>query len=500
MSTIRKGENRMKLAESQGVNASECYHRDEVGFKEFGRWLNSAIHLRANRHTKKREVIELAKALLGDLGINGYMKTLKWLALICILSNLFLATWLGVPVMFSRNYHHYQVPKRYRYDFYTRHHILPIVNKLQKEGFIEVVPGRHDLGKMSRMWATGKLLDRLEELSIEDIEKLPPPDPVIMTKRIRKGNRYVHEPTTYTDNAKTEGMRRFLHSYNRLLEEACVEIELPPETYRTLSEKAVLYYIVMARGVTLDREVVKLLDTLYGEEREDTVTEVISTHTSLLSFSNTLSLNYKSLHRVFNRESWETGGRFYGSEAQTLPKELRQYLLINGEATEELDFSAMHLRMLYHRRGLEVPREHYDSPYDFGKGKALNKLAVLIIVNCEPEQDEVKAISAAFRDDRELRRKFGDGILKHDFVRQLIADFKVAHPAIADDFFSGCGLKLQYRDSVIMEDILKHFVRKGVPIIPVHDSLIVTESHADEARQVMNEVYKDHMGFDAVIG
>jgi hypothetical protein len=174
--------------------------------------------------------------------------------------------------------------------------------------------------------------------------------------------------------------------------------------------------------------------------------------------------------------------------------------LINGEATEELDFSAMHLRMLYHRRGLEVPCEHYDSPYDFGKGKALNKLAVLIIVNCEPEQDEVKAIAAAFRDDRELRNEFGDGILKHDFVRQLIADFEAAHPAIADDFFSGCGLKLQYRDSMIMEDILKHFVSKEVPVIPVHDSLIVPVSYVDETRNVMMDAYKRNIGFDALIG
>jgi hypothetical protein len=487
----------MKLAESQDVKASEHFHGEEEGFTEFGRWLNTAIHLRANRHTKKHEVLELAKALLSDLGINGYRKTLKWLALICILSNLFLATWLGVPVMFSRNYHHYQVPKRYRYDFYTRHHMLPIVNKLEKAGFIEVVPGRHDLGKMSRMWATEKLLDRLEELAIDDVEKLPPPDPVIMTKQIRKGNRYVNQPTDYKDDTKTVEMRRFLHCYNSLLKEVRVEIELPPETYRTLSEKAVLYYIVMAKGVTLDREVVKLLNTVYGVEREDTLREVIYTHTSLLSFSNTLSLNYINLHRVFNRESWETGGRFYGSEAQTLPEELRQYLLINGEATEELDFSAMHLRMLYHLRGLEAPDGDL---YGFGASRELNKLVALIVINCEPEQDEFKAISAAFRDDRELRSKFGDGILKHDFVRQLIADFKVAHPAIADDFFSGCGLKLQYRDSLIMEDILKHFVGKEVPIIPVHDSLIVPESHADEARQVMKETYRNHMGFNAVVG
>jgi hypothetical protein len=51
-----------------------------------------------------------------------------------------------------------------------------------------------------------------------------------------------------------------------------------------------------------------------------------------------------------------------------------------------------------------------------------------------------------------------------------------------------------------MEDLLKHFVGKGVPIIPVHDSLIVSVSYVDEARQVMKKVYKNHLGFDAVVG
>ena len=488
----------MSTLESQAFETVGSSHWGKEESKEYGKWLNRGIHLRANRHTKKREVLDLAKALLGELKIDGYKRTLKWLALICILSNLCLGTWLGVPVMFSRNYHHYQVPKRYRYDFFTRHHMLPVVKELEKADFIRVASGRHDLHKMSRMWATDKLLDRLEELAAEDIEKLPPPDPIIMTKRVKKrGNCYVNEPTEYVDNAKTVGMRRFLQCYNSLLDETRVEIELPPETYRTLSEKAVLYFIVMAKGVSVDSEVVKLLDTVYGVEQEDTLREVIQTHIPLLSFSNTLSLNYKKIHRVFNRNSWKMGGRFYGSEAQTLPKELRQHLVINGEATVELDFSAMHLRMLYHERGLKAPEGDL---YAFGEDRRLNKVAALVVINCEPEQDEVKAISAAFRDDKELRSEFGDGILKHDFVRRLITDFKTAHPAIAGDFFSGCGLKLQYRDSLIMEGILKHFIGKEVPIIPVHDSAIVPVRYADEARQVMKEVYKDHMGFDPVVG
>ena len=90
--------------------------------------------------------------------------------------------------------------------------------------------------------------------------------------------------------------------------------------------------------------------------------------------------------------------------------------------------------------------------------------------------------------------------MKHEFIRKLIDDFRAAHPKIRDDFFSGCGLNLQYRDSMIMEDLLKKFIRKDVPIIPVHDSLIVPVSHAHEAIEVMTETYKNHMGFDPLVG
>lgn len=98
-----------------------------------------------------------------------------------------------------------------------------------------------------------------------------------------------------------------------------------------------------------------------------------------------------TLHRVFNvlstpsqrrfsKTYWRLGGRFYGSELQNLPKELRACVTLDGESVSEPDFSAMHLRMLYHRRGLELPADLHDSPYDFGVGKELNKLAVLIVV------------------------------------------------------------------------------------------------------------------------
>jgi hypothetical protein len=481
MPTNRKGEDEMNESES----------------KKLGRWLNRAICLRPNRKTRKHEVVELTECLYDELALDGYKRAAKESALNCILSNLYLGNWLGgVPVMFSRRSNHYSMPRRYRYGFFTRHIILPIIDGLQEAGLVATVAGCNDLGKMSRMWPTEELLERLETLAVKDIEKLPPPDPIKMTKRVSKGNSFVNQPTDYKDTAETREMLRFLHRYNCLIDEVKVRVELPPETHKDLSEKALLYFTILANGCHLDDDTKRVLQTLTEEEKEVLREGGYLVGGGLAGTNCSITCEYKRLHRVFNQKSWKLGGRFYGSEVQNLPKELRKCITLNGEPTVELDYSSMHLRMLYHLRGLETPGGDL---YDFGEDRTLNKLVALIVINCEPEHDEVRAVAAKFR-DKELRKRLGDEILKHKYIGDLINDFKATHAPIADDFASGAGLKLQYRDSLIMEDLLKHFVGKEVPIIPVHDSLIVPESHADEAGQVMNETYKNHMGFDAVVG
>ncbi len=479
--------------------------------KEFGRWLNRAIYLKANRVTKKAEVVELVRNLFKELGIGGRKRNFKRRALNCILANLFLANWLDVPVMYSRDHHRYSRPKRYRYKFFTRSNIIPIIDALREADLVEGVGGRFDIGKMGRIWASDELLDRLD-MTVEDIERLPRPDPIILKERIKRDNRYVKEQIDYKDTQETRKMRRFLHAYNSILKETEVEIHIPLETYRHLTKEELLGLTIMDRGISLDQEIKKLLKTLSSGEKSRWMQGVVgvehpfdpiqysepSTHPQ--GFTNTIRIfrcKHKYLHRVFSRGSFQLGGRFYGCDLQNLSKRSRRYIFINGEPTVEIDYSSMHLRMLYHLSGLEAPDGDL---YGFGVNRELNKNVALIIINCEPHKDRLKAISHSFKGKKKLREKFGDGIMKHDFIRNLIADFRTAHPNIRDDFFSDCGPKLQYRDSLIMEDILKHFVGKEVPIIPVHDSLIVPVSHAHEAIEVMTETYKNHMGFDPLVG
>ena len=61
------------------------------------------------------------------------------------------------------------------------------------------------------------------------------------------------------------------------------------------------------------------------------------------------------------------------------------------------------------------------------------------------------------------------------------------------------GVDLMYRDSLIAEDILRHFLNKKIPCLTIHDSFIVPIHHKDELFQVMTEIYFKHLKFYPVI-
>ena len=81
-------------------------------------------------------------------------------------------------------------------------------------------------------------------------------------------------------------------------------------------------------------------------------------------------LEQENLHRIFNRKSWHLGGRAYGALHQDfVRREMRPLIFIDGEPTTEVDFSAYHIRMLYHREGID----YRDDPYLVCEGEPMRK-------------------------------------------------------------------------------------------------------------------------------
>lgn len=204
------------------------------------------------------------------------------------------------------------------------------------------------------------------------------------------------------------------------------------------------------------------------------------------------------LHRVFNG-SMSLGGRFYGSAHQTMKKQYRQHITIDGEPTVELDYSALHPSLLLWRTGGALSAD----PYTEIAGKAgitreLVKALLLRLINSENVSDFCRVVTSSGNESKKAEAEAGradewfipdvpTGYKGADFVEAVEAAF----PTLAGKFGGEIGLELQHLDSNLMADVLSKCLRVGIIALPVHDSVIVPESRSDEAREIMQSCYQD---------
>lgn len=204
------------------------------------------------------------------------------------------------------------------------------------------------------------------------------------------------------------------------------------------------------------------------------------------------------LHRVFNG-SLSRGGRFYGAAHQTMKKQYRQRITIDGEPTVELDYSALHPSLLLWRTGGALSAD----PYTEIAGKAgitreLVKALLLRLINSENVSDFCRVVTSSGNESKKAEAEAGraedwfipgvpTGYKGADFVKDVEATF----PTLAGKFGGEIGLELQHLDSNLMADVLAKCLKVGIIALPVHDSVIVPESRSDEAREIMQSCYQD---------
>ena len=211
----------------------------------------------------------------------------------------------------------------------------------------------------------------------------------------------------------------------------------------------------------------------------------------ILIRKNKINVNFDciAMHRVFNGD-FESGGRFYGAWWQSIPRELRPFIQIDGQITSELDYSSQHPLMLYAENG----DEYYwlkgadDDPYAL-KGisdseRELVKLIALVVINASDRKKAINAIRRAI-----INRRWN---LPKDnaFICSRIDAFLEKHHKIGHHAFSGVGLKLQRQDSRIAEYILSDMKAKGIPVLTVHDSFITSNASVHLVYAAMNEAYR----------
>jgi len=186
-------------------------------------------------------------------------------------------------------------------------------------------------------------------------------------------------------------------------------------------------------------------------------------------------------YRIFNGD-FKSGGRFY-CPAQKLKKAERNTIEVNDGATVELDYKSLHPRLLYNMEGLEAPKDCY---FLEGFDRDLVKSASLIAFNSNSIEQAVRALMK-------------DQGITYEEATAVLTAFRDANQPIAHYLFQGNWKYLQYLDSQLVDLILEAATRENIPVLPVHDSFIVSTKYSARLESIIYSAYKVLTGFDAIV-
>lgn len=339
---------------------------------------------------------------------------------------------------------------------YNKLHIsyvsVTVMDWMHQEGLIEMHVGHYGRdgvhsSRRTRIRVTSKLIKLIEEkyyIKPHMIEREPSMECIILKDEDK------HE-ISYEDTAEIHCMREDLTAYNNLLHYSFIDI--PDAPGQRIPRKA-------GRGEDGPRYI------RIGDE-------------------------YKFVRRIFNNGSWLQGGRYAGGWWQCIPKAWRERIRINNLPTSEVDYSNLHIVLLYALAGIDYWTTDGDDAYSlpgyecFDQLRDLLKVVLLVAVNASSKKQAVQAIQKEVNLKMEFEWVKTSGI----DVGQLIDDFAERHRPIHHSFFSEQGLELQYLDSRIAELVVNHFTGKGVPVLCIHDSFVIQGDKGTELNQVMNRAY-----------
>ncbi|MBY5269198.1 hypothetical protein BB931_03155 [Spiribacter salinus] len=325
----------------------------------------------------------------------------------------------------------------------------------------------------TRVWPLAPLIEHFESADFNHLQigELESRETIILRKKV--GGR--QELVPYRDPEEAQGnedsenvvtadwkiplMRKRLETYNNLLRESFIDVACLEEPY------------IRTRAKDQDSRGPK---TLYQR----------------------ISQHNKSVRRMFNRASFEDGGRFYGGFWQRIGSDLRSTIRIDDQPTVELDYSAHHIRVAYAKQALLGPED----PYDLGKvlpeyegNAALQRKDVksltLICMNATSPRNGFSAFRGQVQAAIEAGVRTGK-VPTHKFCEKLLNAFIERNPEIEAYMNSDKGIKFMNTDSRVSDKIIDHFVQQDIPILCVHDSYIVPDQYEDKLREQMTEAFK----------
>ena len=352
-----------------------------------------------------------------------------------VLLDLYLA-WCTDPelmIMFSRDNNAYKAKSRYN-EIHIGKKVIRVVNNLVNEGIIEEKRGFkdriHGIGFQSRLWASPALKEKFKSARFHQFQfgNHEGRESIVL----RDKNKEAVED--YQDNAVTMYSRSLLAEYNALLANTHIDIF-------------------------------------------DLGKPVIAIGSGSKAMKLAINQQDKFVRRIFNNSEWDQGGRFYGGWWQRCPKIYRERIVFDGVATAEIDFSGIHIVILYAQEGINYWAEVNEDPYsihwinDIDPDIDLRAAAKLLLLTAINAKTPEKAYGA-FRQQADAGSP--EKSMTNDQLNSILNQLKRKHEPIAHKLASGAGIELMYVDSQITERLIERFTRHyRCPILTIHDSFIV---------------------------
>ena len=346
-------------------------------------------------------------------------------------------------------------PNGFQRTRYKKHNIgfdvfIKVADTLIELGYIENHLGFYKkdfgIGMNSRIRANLSLIELFNEHKLAPVMvQRDESEEVIILKSVsiledNKKDKFVID---YEDTEQTNKMRENLQTINALLDNRWIDLNVSDNVYEKIAK-----------------------ETEKKKNRTD------------------IDFNRRLLKRVFNNNSFEDGGRFYHGWWHDIPKQFRKNITIDGKRTVEVDYSSIHFRILYAEQGIDIGDK---DPYiieGYEDRRRLIKLALNIILNAETKKSSINAILSKLK-------------VSKDTAIDIYKRLEQEHPKIKQYFGSGRGVKLQYTDSQIAEQVMLNLARDNIVCLPEHDSFIVRMSHQIDLHEEMDKAFKDIVGIDS---
>lgn len=378
-----------------------------------------------------------------------------------VLLDLYMA-WKQDPTLkisYSRNVNSYKPKSRYN-ALHISNMTVSVVDRLTVAGLVTQVKGFYDRreggrSRESRMWPTEALIQLFQEARFGPLDIGGHENRECIVLRNEAKN-----DISYAETPETERMRAVLQDYNSLLRQTFIDIP------------------------TLERPFIELEPD----------------HRSRV---HKLQINQrdKFVRRIFNRGAWDKGGRFWGGWWQRCPKVWRPRIFMDDKATSELDYSGLHIVMLYAQQGINYWTDVGEDPYQFEtpaflkteeQTRSVAKQLLLTALNAK----DARSAFGAFRQDAETGSR--EKRMRNEQLAYILDMLRERHKPIADRMASDAGIDLMNLDAKITERLIEDFTHDGIPILTIHDSYIVPNGLEEALERNMQKAFEEVMGIPGI--